>query len=141
MSRLSLTVAALCLFVMAPAATAAQFVNHGGYRIHYTTFPSTLIPPDVASVHGITRAENQVVLNISVRKGDEPVGVELNGSVTNLLNQMTSLDFSEVNEQDAIYYLAHHTAIEKDILRFSITLTFDDDAVLPYQLEFVRNYF
>ena len=163
-SLLAVCVSLLVALVSADAR-AAQFVSHGDYQIHYTAFASTLIPPEVAEAQGLVRAENQVVVNISVRKlstqklsthklstyklptyklstykEGEPVAVTLEGSVTNLLNQMSRLEFVEVVEQKAIYYLAHHRAHEKDTLRFAIINRFEDEGFLPYKLNFVRNF-
>ena len=132
----------LCLIIWLGGVTdsKAQPIIHGDYQIHYTTFASTLIPPEVAEAHKLVRAENQVVLNVSVMRQGEPAAVQLEGTVTNLLNQLTQLEFNEVNEQDAIYYLAHHPAAERDILRFAIIIHFADETLLPYQLNFVRQY-
>lgn len=131
---------ALAAIFATPDATAAQFVVHGGYRLHYTTFASALVPPEVAQAHGIIRGENRIALNISVRKDGQPVTVDLQGTVTNLLNQMSGLNFSEVTERGAVYYLAQHTAAEEDTLRFDILIRFPDKNVAPYGLKFVRSY-
>jgi len=118
----------LALFMlMTPTLQAAQYVDQGKYRIHYTTFSSMLIPSDVAALHEITRAENRIVLNVSARDKEEAVPIRIEGYVTNLLNQRFDLNFEEVNESDAIYYLAHHLSLEQDILRFNITVTAGDE--------------
>lgn len=106
---------------------AAQYVDQGEYRIHYTTFSSMLIPSNVAAVHEITRAENRIVLNVSARNKEEAVPIRIEGYITNLLNQRFDLNFKEVKESNAIYYLAHHLSLEQDILRFDITVTAGDE--------------
>jgi len=116
----------------------AQYVDRNGYRIHYTTFSSMIIPSDVAALHDIVRAENRIVLNISGIRDGKPVGLEVAGLVTNLLNQQYDLEFEEVNESEAIYYLASHLALEQDILRFSLTVTLDDGDIVP--ISFLRRY-
>lgn len=126
------------LLILVSIKGSAEFKDHGQYRVHYTTFASTLIPADVASLHNITRAENQIVLNVSVMRGEEPVAVLLSGEVTNLLNQQYDLKFSEVNEADAIYYLANHLAIEQDILRFTVSIELPDADTLT--VRFLRRY-
>lgn len=117
---------------------AAQYVDHNGYRIHYTTFSSMIIPSDVAALHDIVRAENRIVLNVSGIRDDKPVSLEVAGLVTNLLNQQYNLEFEEVNESEAIYYLASHLALEQDILRFSLTVTLEDGDSVP--ISFLRRY-
>lgn len=128
---------ALLLFIAA-ILCRADVADHGPYRIHYTTFKSTLIPPEVASVHGIKRSDNLIVLNVSIRKGEAPSRAVISGEVLNLLNQRFDLEFDEVIEADAIYYLASHIAMEQDILRFSITVQPPGED--PYPIAFLRRY-
>lgn len=118
---------------------AEQQQHWQGYDIHYTTFPSTLIPADIARLHNITRATNRVVTNISVRKNSGPVKVKITGLVNNLLNQQYKLEFEEITEQDAVYYLASQIVDEKDTLRFSISI--QPPNTEAYLLEFVRQYY
>ncbi|MFT7218785.1 MAG: hypothetical protein ACI8Z1_000397 [Candidatus Azotimanducaceae bacterium] len=115
------------LMPVTPMLHAAQYVDQGEYRIHYTTFSSMLIPSNVAAVHEITRAENRIVLNVSARNKEEAVPIRIEGYITNLLNQRFDLNFKEVKESNAIYYLAHHLSLEQDILRFDITVTAGDE--------------
>ncbi|MBL6690074.1 MAG: DUF4426 domain-containing protein [Pseudomonadales bacterium] len=129
----------LSILVLAPTpGLTAQYVDHNGYRIHYTTFSSMIIPADVAALHDIVRAENRIVLNVSGIRNNEPVSLEVNGLVTNLLNQQYDLEFEEVNESEAIYYLANHLALEQDILRFSLTVRLEDGDTVP--ISFLRRY-
>ena len=125
-----------CLF--SGSLEAAQFVVSGDYRIHYTAFPSLLLPPEVAAAHGMTRAENLIVLNVSLEKSGQHEEGDLSGFVTNLLDQRSRLEFDEIREADAIYYLASHTATEQDILRFDITIV--PPGHEPVNIRFVRRY-
>ena len=129
---------AALLLLLLPGHCLAEVAHHGDFTIHYTTFASTLIPAEVAAAHGIVRAENQVVLNISVLRDNAPSPAVIEGAVVNLLNQRFELVFEEVNEAEAIYYLASHTAIEQDILRFSIIVT--PPGAEPFPISFLRRY-
>jgi len=42
-----------------------------------------------------------------------------------------------VNEQNAIYYLAHHVSLEHDLLRFNITAVVEGE---PVEFEILRRY-
>lgn len=119
-------------------ALAAQYIDHGEHRIHYTTFASLIIPPDVAVAHGIVRSEKRIVLNLSVLKQDKPVTASISGHVINLLNQRFELVFDEINEAEAIYYLASHLALDHDILRFNLEVQLN--AVESVPINFVRRY-
>ena len=96
----------LTIFLCFSSTALAEQVNWQDYVIHYSTFRSTLIPAEVAEAHRITRSDSRIVANITVRKGDLPVPAKVEGTVTNLLNQLQTLDFDEVIEKDAVYYLA-----------------------------------
>jgi len=130
----------LCLQLLGQTCQADQFIQWHGYDIHYTTLSSRLIPADVAKSHGITRADNRVVTNISIRKNGQPVRAKIRGTATNLLNQQQNLAFTEVMEQDAIYYLANQLVDVRDTLRFAVSILPEgtDEA---YELAFVRDYY
>ena len=121
-------------------AAAEQKIQVGEFEIHYTAFPSLLVPADTASLHGLTRAENRLLLNLSVRRAGEPVPAGDTGQVVNILNQAQPLTFFEVSEQTAIYYLAEVVNQEKDWLRFTLEIEFSKDHP-PYVLEFNRQYY
>ncbi len=121
-------------------ASGDQSVKTGPYEIHYTAFSSMLVPADTASTLGITRAENRILINVSVRKGDEPAAVEVQGHALTVLNQTQPLTFTQITEQTAIYYLAELINHERDWLRFKINIQFHSDHP-PYALEFSRQYY
>ena len=125
-------------------ARADQFISWQGFEIHYTTFSSRLIPPAVAAVHQIPRADNRLVTNISVRRDGQPVAAKLQGTVTNLLNQQSIMEFTEVLEADAIYYLANQLVDERDTLRYSISIVpagAADRTEDEYKLVFSRDFY
>lgn len=115
-------------------------VRWNGYDIYYTTFRSTLVPADVARLHGINRSDNRILTNITVRREGEPVRARVTGRVSNLLNQMSSLDFAEVIEEAAIYYLANQLVDERDTLRYTIDIR-PQGSEDTFELEFVRQYY
>ena len=119
---------------------ADQFVSFKDYEIHYSAFSSLIIPADVASAHTITRSKNRIVTNISVRQGEKSVAAEVNGTVKNLLGQVLVLEFSEVIEQDAIYYLANHVIDERDQIHFNIRVQPVNTTGI-YELNFTRRYY
>jgi len=109
-------------------------------HIYYSAFPSRLIPPSVAAAHDLTRAEDLMMINISIKKGDQPIKAEISGDVTNILGQARALRFVPVVEQDALYYLGEVIVDEKDWLRFDLTI--DSDSMSePYELQFERRFY
>ena len=99
-----------------------------------------LIPSEVAKAHNITRSKSRIVTNITVRKDDTAVAAKIEGTSTNLLNQLFTLDLQEVKEPGAIYYLSNQIMDERDMVRFQITITPNDHDDV-YILKFNRNYF
>ena len=128
----------VALLLVPVVSLGARYVEHDGYRIHYTTFSSMLIPPEVAALHGIVRAENRILLNVSAIRDGQPVSLGITGTVVNLLNQRYELVFREVTESDAIYYLATHLAPEQDILRFNLKVRLSTGDAVP--ISFLRRY-
>ena len=117
----------------------AETQQHGAFDIHYTAFPSKIIPVAVAHAHQISRADNKIVVNVSLKRADQPAMAYLKGEVINLLEQVIELDFVEVRESDAIYYLATHISLPEDILRFNLLVTpVDSDSIA---ITFLHRYY
>ena len=124
---------------MAAKPSAAETIQWQGYDIHYTTFSSLLIPPEVAAQHNISRSKNRIVTNISILKQGEPQRADITGHNANLLNQLYTMDFVEVKEATAIYYLANQLIDERDTLRFEIEIK-PLGSEETYPLKFMRQY-
>jgi SAM-dependent methyltransferase len=95
------------LFVLPAAAEQRQF---GQYDVYYSLFTADFLQPDVARTLDIVRAKDRAVLNIAVRRRgeggqDTPVAAVLEGSHGDLIHK-TALEFREVAEDEARYYLA-----------------------------------
>lgn len=125
--------------ILSAAPVQGDEVDWRDYKVYYTTFPSTLVPPEVAELHDITRGESRILTNVTVRRSGESVQASVTGTVTNLLNQMTTLEFREVIEEAAVYYLANQLVDEKDTLRYRLEIrpAGENDA---FELEFTRRY-
>ncbi|MBT3461951.1 MAG: DUF4426 domain-containing protein [Gammaproteobacteria bacterium] len=139
-TMIRLAIIGIIALLISTEAAAEQKIQVGEFEIHYTAFPSLLVPADTANLHGLTRAENRLLLNLSVRRIGEPVPARVTGQVVNILNQAQPLTFFEVSEQTAIYYLAEVVNQEKDWLRFTLEIEFSKDHP-PYVLEFNRQYY
>ncbi len=122
-------------------AVGAEQIRWKGFDIYYTTFPSTVIPPEVASLHNIVRGEQRILTNITVRRNGTPTRASVAGTATNLLGQTTRLAFSEIIEPEAIYYLANQLVSERDTLRYIINVRPLDHDGDPYRLTFERRYY
>ncbi len=127
------------IVVLASTLARAETIAWQGYDIHYTTFSSLLIPQEVAAAHEIDRSKNRIVTNISILRVGQPQSATITGHHSNLLNQLYSMDFVEVNESSAIYYLANQLIDERDTIRFDINIK-PNNSVESYNLKFMRQY-
>ena len=128
------------LLLHSASAGSDQFETWYGYEIHYATFSSLIIPSQVAEAHGIVRSKNRIVTNLSIRLDGGSIRADVSGTSTNLLEQVTSMNFTEVVEQDAVYYLANQVINERDTIRFSINVK-PEQINKTYNLEFIRQYY
>ena len=99
----------------------------GDYVIHYNAFRSDTISPDVAKQYGLTRASNRVLINIAVLKKvlnttGKPTSSKVTGHASNLTGQLKNLEFKEITEGNAIYYLADTKISDGEFLKFDIKI-------------------
>lgn len=125
-------------FTFGLPALAASIDCHGDH-VEYTTFPSTIIPAQVADAHGIVRSKDRIVTNITVLRNGKALTATVDGTATGLMNEVTTLTFQEVREADAIYYLATLVATERDNISYRIKVQPDGRA--PCVIEFTRDYY
>lgn len=115
------TLVCCTFFLGAAGAFAEQSKQVGNYTVHYVAFASTFISPEMARKYGIVRGRNRALVNISVLDQDSmPVQVTLSGTVKNLPGQVIPLQFDEVLEGDAVYYLTQTRFSDQEIMRFTV---------------------
>ncbi len=120
----AMLLAALCL----PATLQAEQKQMlGPYEAHYVVVQSTFFSEEVAAKYGIVRGRDRALMNLSfLDESLTPVAVALSGTVKNLLSQEAALEFREVREGPAIYYLAEVRHTDRETLRFRIQVTTPD---------------
>lgn len=133
----------ICLFSV--VSYADQVTEFGDYQLHYNTFESTFITPEIAHQYGLTRSKGQGLLNVAVTT--KPVGLLptshqalVSGKVTNLLGQTVKLQFVTINEGDAVYYLAPFTKTNDEILKFAVEAKITADSQ-PMSVTFERHVY
>lgn len=103
----------------------AQYKELGPWQVHYIAFPSTFIQPKIAQAYDLKRSGYKGIVNISILKNDTNKTAQkatLKGFAKNLLGNKQALNFKEVVEGDAIYYLAQVDYSNEEILRFEIEI-------------------
>lgn len=124
-----------------PIETSQAF---GSYEVYYSVFPSTMLTESVAGAYRIVRAKDRAVVNVTVRKklaagGDEPHSAAVTGSASDLM-QSRKLDFREIRETGAIYYIAELRHTDRELLRFDIKVLTDPDSP-PKVITFTRKLY
>jgi hypothetical protein len=130
-NSLSIVFASVCASVLALTypldAVAEQSKRAGAYNVHYVAFASTFLSPSMAKKYNVVRGRNRALINISVlNKDNVPVRAKLKGTVKNLPGQILTLNFEEVIEGDAIYYLAQTRFSDQELMRFNINFVGPD---------------
>lgn len=121
---ISLLIPVMLFLGLSSPAAAGQYKNIGNLEIHYSSFPSTFLTPDIASNYKIKRSGYSAVVNITVLDTSQPgkpaVPVTLSGEARNLLGTRKQLEFREIREGKAIYYLAEIKHANEESFQFSI---------------------
>ncbi len=132
----------LCLAMLLSGATARaeQLQRLGDWDVHYVVIRTSFLKPEIAARHGIVRGPDRALLNISVIGTDgKPVAATVSGRMRNLLEQDSPLDFQEVREGEAVYYLAPVKHTDREILRFYVDIRPPDGTV--QHLEFQQQMY
>lgn len=105
-------------------AQAEQKQVLGNWDVHYIALNSTFLTPEVAKQYGIVRSKFNGLINISVldRKDKTAQSVILTGEAKNLLGVVKKLTFKEVQEGQAIYYLAVLPFSDREQYRITIKI-------------------
>lgn len=123
----------ICLLALACSSAALansrgeQKQVFGDYEVHYIGLTSSFLTPEVAAAYGIDRSRSLGFLSISVlqnQPGQElavPVRATLTGTIRNLIGQTRTLEFREIKETNAVYYIS--------------TFRFDDEDMYTVQLK------
>jgi hypothetical protein len=131
--------------VPADAGPSNKSKEVGDYTIYYNAFGSSMLQPAIAKQYGIQRSRYRAVLNVVVRKkqpegGDAPVRAAVTGTATNLNEQMRQLEPREVDEGDAIYYLAEFPVTDQETLDFDLKVTPQGEEK-PFRVRFRQQFF
>lgn len=116
---------ALAILMLATPAMGQQAEDIGDYLVHYNTFNTNRLTPDVARAYGIQRSGSRAMLNVTlIRKTGEgmgaPASAQVEASAVNLTGQQRNLEMTEIRDQDAIYYIATFRVHNEERLNFSV---------------------
>lgn len=131
------TLAAALLLSLSVAAE--QKITSGALDIHYIVFNSSFLQPDIAKASGLGRGKNIAVLNVSPLRDGKGERSTVTGTLTNLLGQTKNLEFREIDEGEAVYYIAQFAIDSRELLKFDIKLV--DTENTSHSLKFNQEVF
>ena len=118
----------------------------GDYEVHYIGLNSTFLTPDVAEAYGITRSGALGYLSISIlKKGGKgelasPVSGKVEGQLRNLIGQSKTLEFKEIKETNAVYYISTLRFDDGDMYNISLQAT-PDGQTRTYDVKFSQRFY
>lgn len=120
----------LTALLLGPAALAdsrgEQKQVFGDYEVHYIGLTSSFLTPDVAAAYGIQRSGSLGFLSISVLQNQpgqdlpQPISAQLTGTIRNLIGQSRTLEFKEVKETGAVYYISTFRFDDEDLYHLNL---------------------
>jgi Domain of unknown function (DUF4426) len=129
MGRLALFLLTACLSVSAMAAEPIKGERQetfGDVTVHYNTFNSTYLTPDIAKNAQLIRSKNQGVINVSVIKAGQPLIASVTGTVKDLTSKSVPLKFKQITETGAVYYIAQFPVDQQEVRTFEINVQTGD---------------
>lgn len=112
----------------APPVTSTSS-SFGKDTVHYSVVNTTFLTPQVAESYGIIRGEDKFIINVSVRRqldtSNIAVRAKVKGNSSDLIHR-TPLEFKEIIEQDAIYYIAEFELSNDERQDFRLSVNVDN---------------
>lgn len=141
--KIALSLALCCVTVFAQAEQKEVF---GDYEVHYSIIPTSFIPQEAARSYKIVRAGNRMLLNISVRRltPDDPMKetaaqAATVSAVRHDLMRPFNLEFNEIKEPGAIYYVSDFPVLNEELSRFKVKVQVPEQPI--FEFEFVKKMY
>ena len=113
----------LLALLMTLPLRAEQMKTLGPWRVHYNAFNASFLTPEVAKAYGLERSRYNAIINIAVQDTQgKAQSVAITGEAKNLTGTLRILDFKEVREGEAIYYLATLPYRNEDTYQFTLKI-------------------
>ena len=143
----------ITLFALLTAAALPAYADRGelkqvfgDYEVHYIGLNSSFLTADVAQAYGIPRSRSMGFLNISILKktGEADVTESVTGKVTgtmqNLIGQKKTLEFTEIKESDAVYYISTFRFEQAETYKIALKVT-PDGETRTFDVKFDQRFY
>ena len=142
-----LTLISLTLVGTAHASSfGEQKQTFGAYEIHYMGLTSSFLKPEIAAAYQIERSRSVGYLSISILHKAPgapmplPVAGNVTGTIRNLVGQSRTLEFKEVKEQEAVYYISTFKIDNEDMYSFQLQAQPENHA-RSYDVKFSQRFY
>ena len=126
MYLLKLMLSAALVLSFSANVNAENMKKLGNMDVHYMAIGSTFFTPKIAQAYGIERSRYNGLINISVldntKVGKPAKAVAIMGKARNDLGQIKTIEFTEVIEGGAVYYLAQLKYSDEETYYFDIQI-------------------
>ncbi len=140
------TLVCVLLAVLAPLTIAQENISQrfGSYEVFYSALNTNFLSTDVAKAYGVVRGDDKGLINIAVIKHNldsttKNVDAKIKGSWSDLIYKQP-LEFTRVQEQQAIYYIAPFDIQHKNDMYFSFEI-FPEGAGRTFDLNFKKRLY
>lgn len=128
------------IFAIPGITSADSYRDAGDYRIHYNTFNSKMLTPQIAQNYDIRRSGHNAVLNITVQKKDENGGYQpepamINATTKTITGLQKSVAMTEINEGEVVYYIGQFKFVDGEKLKFDVTVIPTGSQTVALQFE------
>ncbi|PTB93643.1 DUF4426 domain-containing protein [Marinobacter sp. B9-2] len=96
------------------------------YTVLWSVLPSTFLAPEVAQANDLQRSKGIGIVNIAIMKENEdgsmsPVSGQVEGKVTNDVQQVRFLAFRRIQEGESVYFIAEYQYSSGELMTFNAT--------------------
>lgn len=148
MTRLSRLIIALILSVSGVQAEQKKVFDgpdNSEYELHYIALNSTFLDPEIAQRYDLVRSKARGFINVSLLQKfpdgrTKAVMAVVQGKRTNEIQQQQSLNFQQIVEGEAVYYLAQLAFAEGDPIRIDLEV-YPSGASQPLLHRFSHTFF
>jgi hypothetical protein len=126
-TRILLALGAAFLISPVTLAQNGYQVSFANYTVHYNTFPSEFLEPQVSKAVGIKRSASRGVITIAVKQKtstntNRSVEAAISGTASNLIGQIRRLKMTKVKDGEAVYYVGAFPVAKNETLTFDVSV-------------------
>lgn len=131
------------LFMLVTPAQADNSKEYADHIVYVNAFPTDSLPSEMTKQYGLKRSKNYALVNVSVmEKGTgTPTGVKskVTGVLKNLMGQSQKLEFREIQEGQAVYYIAQVGVQSREVVNFLIEIKPESNQE-TYEIKFSKKF-